>query len=117
MTIVWAIGCSKPEANELGDRVLEVQVYHHAEPVANCDVYLMEYAEDFPGEDLSTYHFRTTSDDRGKAMLKGLLPGYHWINGRGMDAGDSVKGNRAIYIDPKDNDNYSKVILQVSEKH
>ena len=77
----------------------------------------MEYAEDFPGEDLSTYHFSTTSDQNGRAIIRGLLPGYHWINGHGMDNGDSIKGNRAIYIDPQDEDKTTKVILQVSEKH
>ena len=111
------VSCTPSDPDELGSFTLEVQVYHHATPVSNIGVYLMEYADEFPGDDLSEYHFNTESDTLGKAWFHGVLPGAHWIAGYGFDGVDTVKGNTAIFLDAQDSDQYSKVILYVTEKH
>jgi hypothetical protein len=77
----------------------------------------MEYAETFPGDDLSEYHFRVMSDEFGKARFNKMLAGHHWIYGYGWDGQDTVKGNKPIYIDPHDADGVTKVVLNVSEIH
>lgn len=115
--LILAVSCRPTDPDELGSFTVEVQVYHHATSVANIDVYLMEYAEEFPGDNLSDYHFKATSDSIGKAYFSGILPGEHWIAGYGFDGVDTVKGNTAIYLDPQDSDQHAKAILYVTEKH
>lgn len=115
--LVAFTGCQPADPAELGRFTVEIQVYHHAEPVSGLDIYLMEYAEDFPGENLEDYHFQTRSDSNGIATFTGILSGYHWINGYGFDGQDTIKGNRQIYLDPQDSDDFAKFILHVTEKH
>ena len=115
--IFGVLACAQDEKQDLHLFEVEVQVYHHGTAVPHCTVYLMEYAQDFPGDDLSQYHFEVTSDEMGKATIKDVLAGEHWIYGLGFDGVDTVKGNMSIYIDPQDVDRYAKFILQVSEKH
>ena len=113
--ILWS--CHSPDADKIGGQTLNVHVYHHAEVVPFITVYLMESAEDFPGDELSDYHFSTHSNAEGIATFNHLLSGYHWIYGYGLEGTDTVKGNGPVFINPTDEDGQSKVILNVSEKH
>ncbi|MDX1685214.1 MAG: hypothetical protein R3275_08250 [Saprospiraceae bacterium] len=117
LIIIMTWSCRATDPNDIGDFIVEVQCYHHADPVGLIDVHLMEYAEDFPGDDLSEYHFKVTADSTGKALFSKILAGHHWIYGYGTDEADTVKGNKPIFIDPQDEDGKIRIILQVSEKH
>lgn len=111
------ISCTPDSVDDIGQHSIEVKVFHHANPVPFIDVWVMEGAEDFPGDDLESYHFRETADNLGVVRINGLLAGFHWIYGLGVENGDTIKGNTGIYVDPLDTDGMHNYILQVSEKH
>ena len=99
----------------VGGFTLEVQVYHHSVPVPNALVLLKEEVDDFPGKSLEIYDFSSRCDINGKCTIDGIFPGNHWVYGVGFDGIDSVFGNTSVYMDPRDTDGRSKLILLVSE--
>lgn len=114
--LIFLVSCSKTGNEEVvGGHTLVVQMYHHTEAVPFGEVYLKEDANDFPGKGKEKYDFKAICDEFGKCSIPGLFAGHHWVSGIGFDGVDSVFGNTSVFIDPKDSDGKSKLILLVSE--
>ena len=112
--LILCIGCSKNLDEPHGDFRIDVSVRHHTLAVPYTEVFLAYDTKNFPGKDTSVYDLFFIADGKGKILMKNLFPGNHYIYGRGYD-GDSLFGNRPIYIDPLDPDRYSHIIFQISE--
>lgn len=90
--LLWTIlilSCEKPEViNFTIPTEVNIQTLHHEVIIPECEIYVQYHADqnEFPGfENYADFDTIYYTDDFGRATIKDLPLGTHWLYGRGYD--------------------------------
>ncbi|MEL7021514.1 MAG: hypothetical protein AAGK47_07900 [Bacteroidota bacterium] len=104
LPLLLLLSCAKEPIVFTVDTEVAIQTIHHDVIIPECAIYVQYHADrnEFPGFDnLTAFDTIYYTDDDGRAILKDLPLGTHWLYGRGYDDQImlNVKGVLQINLD------------------